>query len=158
MCKHILVTEADPVDVLVQELLKEEQLLYRRITNKNLKQGLKNGRAVFKRDGACNRYHAFCMLWPTQDEYWYELGTLWVHPENRGNGFSKEVFKMCLERLPRGAGAFLITRQIGVLELARSVGWQLERTNWTNSGFWQRIAEPWDRPVKSGGILMFWIP
>jgi len=151
-------TKSDPIDVLIQQLLREEQFLHRRIRNENLRQGLKGGRAVFKWDKDRNMYYAFCMLWPTQDKYWYELGTLWVHPKDRGNGLAGEVFKKCLECLPRSVGVFLITHQTGVVELARSMGWQLGCTNWTSSSFWQRIAEPWDRPTSSDGILMFWIP
>ncbi len=161
MDEHIFAAEVDRVEVLVSRLKSEEHLLQKRITERNIASAFKQKRVAFKFDATTRRYYAFCMLWPTQDPKWFELGTLWVDEDSQGNGYAGDVFKRCADRLPKGAGVFLITREIEVLQIARGLGWQMERKTWTQSKFWRRIAEPWDR-VRPGhhsdGVLMFLMP
>lgn len=151
----------EPIDILVSKLRKEQHLLQKRITNINISLAINEGRAAFKRDHKTHQFYAFCMLWPTTDPNWFEAGDLWVDEKSRRQGDARDVFKRCLDRLPKGAGVFLITRELSVVKMARGLGWQLERNNWTESKFWSRIAEPWDRykeGAASEGILMFSMP
>ncbi len=149
------------IQELVRNLRQEGHFLRKRITKRNILKALREKRAIYKYDAKTGMVYAFCMLWPTKDPDMFESGTFWVAPSFRGNGHGEEVFLKCLALLPKGAGVFLITREIGVLELARNHGWQLEKSSWTKSEFWRRRAEPWDRVrpgVHSNGILMFLMP
>lgn len=161
MDEHIVADEMDAVEALISKLQEEKDLLQKRITKENIAKAFKEGRVAFKFDATTHRFYAFCMLWPTKDKYIYELGCIWVDKDSRRNGYAGEVFKHCMDILPKGAGVFLITREIEVLEIARNLGWQLERASWSRSEFWMNIAEPWDR-IQPGrhayGVLMFCLP
>ncbi|KKW13025.1 MAG: hypothetical protein UY50_C0001G0017 [Parcubacteria group bacterium GW2011_GWA2_49_9] len=151
----------EPIDILVSKLQQEKHLLQKRITNISLAKAINQGRASYKRDTTTHQYYAFCALWETKDPMWFELGDLWVDEESRRQGCAGSVFRYCLSRLPKGAGVFLITRELSVVKLARGLGWQLERNDWTQSKFWTRIAEPWDRyetGLSPEGVLMFSMP
>lgn len=145
---------------LVIKLREEKHFLKKRITEANIEKAFIEHRVAFKINATNNQYCACCILWPTKDPYMFELGTLHVDESFRGLGYGKSVFAECMELLPKGAGMFLITREVHVLQLARGFGWQLERSNWTKSKFWTRIAEPWDRwePGHSEGALLFFMP
>ncbi|HTE48331.1 MAG TPA: GNAT family N-acetyltransferase [Candidatus Paceibacterota bacterium] len=161
MKKHSAADRKAQIKVLVTKLKKEPNLLQKRITEGSIEKALKERRAAFKIDPTTGQYCAFCIIWLTRDNHIFEVGDIWVDEKYRRQGYGGGVFKKCLDLLPEGAGAFLITRELSVLKLARSLGWQLERNNWTESKFWSRIAEPWDRyeeGTASEGVLMFWMP
>jgi len=146
---------------LVAALHKEPTLLQERISEESIKKAFSEKRAAAKLDSTAKNYIAFAMLWRTKDPSWYELGTIWVSPKHQRKGLMPIVFEKCAKKLPKGCGVFLITHNIKVLEVARSFGWQLARSNWHDSEFWTRIAEPWDKwgpGQHSNGALLFFMP
>jgi predicted GNAT family N-acyltransferase len=48
---------------------------------------------------------AYAILWPTTEDYLYELGTVWVAKSHRGNWFMQKVISKALARVPQEHGA-----------------------------------------------------
>ena len=132
--------------MLADELLKEEKLLRSRLVPNVLKSLYDKGLAKVR--VRREEIISFVALWPTKQRSWYELGTLWVHPDDRKKNISSQVFTECLDD-NKEKNIFLITRSIKVVHLAR-VHEMEESTAWHTDPFWVKLCEPWDELPSQG--------
>lgn len=106
---------------LARMLMEEEVLIGERNSPVKLKQLHEKGLAVTEeRNG---EFIAFAALWPITESL-YELGSIWVHPAERGRGLASKVFEECLERAANeNVTVFLVTREPRIMHLAQKAGW-----------------------------------
>lgn len=141
---------------LVDQLHTEPSFLQRRITGVNLFGLWKKKRLIVKMKR--NQIVGFAALWDTKDPHWFEIGTIWVHPEARGRGLSQKLLVEAYQARPKGTATFLVTINPTIMAHALKSGWQLETGRkelkrspgfvhqpWTSVPFWKRIVAPWDR-------------
>ena len=65
---------------------------------------------------------AFGALWPTWRPDCWEVGTLFVRPEYRGNGLLPEIMDELMRRAPNGSSLFFITKEERIMKLAPEYG------------------------------------
>lgn len=124
---------------LCAHLKKEERILVDRVVPTTL--------MALHKKGLCSFYVkkgkivGFGVLWPTLDLGWYELGTLWVHPELRGLGISGSIFAKLIKKIPEKTSVFLITKSRKVAHEAIKHGW-VEDSDWLESKFWEKPCRP----------------
>lgn len=145
---------------LVAALRREPKLLLTRIDEAAFEQAFRLGLAVAY-SAVTDRIVAFGALWPSKDENWLELGTLWVPSEYRGVGLAKAMFEICDDLVPQ-ISHFLLTADLAIVAIAIKRGWRLEGNNWNGSGTypWDKIIGPlWERypasPLKEPGLLLY---
>lgn len=126
---------------LLRRLLEEPYLLHERLTLESLIRAAEEGRLVVRRKGGV--IIACSFLWVVSDDDWFELGTIWVKKQFRGDGLHTEVFRECIERR-KGRSLFLITAHEGIKTMVTEFGWTEEEKDWTKVPLWKRIADPWD--------------
>ncbi|MEK7575360.1 MAG: hypothetical protein AAB511_03995 [Patescibacteria group bacterium] len=133
-------------DKLVEALRKEPHLLQKRITPAKLAELHAARRAFTKTLGGYENIVAFVALWDTADPNWFEIGTIWIHPEKRGTFSCRDLLKTAYENRPVGSATFLVTLNTRVAFKAVDMGWQIQKgDNWDMVPFWKRVVEPWDR-------------
>ncbi len=83
----------------------------------------------------------FGALWPTNNESWFELGTLWVRNDFRNQGLSGKIFDATIALASEGSTIFLITKSRKIVHEALKRGWD-EAVGWQKSVNWQKICQP----------------
>lgn len=149
-----MTTHAIDWKLLSKTLQKEPDLLRARITPESLMERHDQGcLAVMHSEHGL--VQAISALWDVESHpEWMELGTLWVAPEYRGNGYSRDIFRECVKiGRSRGVNLFLITRKPDVIALATKSGWSVERRLWTEVDLWKNICRPWDRYPETGNAF-----
>jgi len=127
---------------LVAYLSEESALMGTRINAVALLDLYEAGRAeLVEVDG---QIVAFAALWDTPSEDWFELGSVWVHPEFRGRSFGSQVFQKLLV-LAQAYKVFLITHNPKIMHLALQAGWiEADLSTWSNVPF-LATCDPCDR-------------
>ncbi len=120
-------------------LIKEERILASRITVDVLRDLKKRKLCYFHIKK--KQIVGFVALWPTVEDHWYELGTMWVHPEFRQLGLSGVIFERVSKLVPEGASTFLITKSRKVAHVARKAKWD-KAPLWEKSGNWLSLCRP----------------
>lgn len=115
---------------LAQDLQSEPTLLGVRNEPAFLERMCQEGYAVVVERNDC--IIACCFLWETTEEAWRELGSVWVHPDYRGQGFGSDVFSKALA-LRAAQHQFLITSHPKIVHLAIEAGWT------------QALADTWEQ-------------
>lgn len=108
---------------LERQLRHEGTLLPERTRAEILRSAFAAGRlAVEERD---NYIVAIAAIWPSPHPAWWEVGTIWVHPNFRRRGLANAVFSDALSKLHclPGDGAFLITYKPHVADMVLAAGW-----------------------------------
>jgi len=65
---------------------------------------------------------AYAALWRSSHLAWYELGTVWIGEDLRGNGLLDELMAEVVGLAPRGANLFLITPVEAIMDSAQKLG------------------------------------
>lgn len=126
-----------------------------RVTPKMIHFLYENGLCFFLVNKEDTDIVGFGALWPTKKEGWYELGSLWVHPEFRQRGDGWIVFERTIKLAPKKSVLFLITRSIKVVHMAKYCGWD-EAPSWHDSIQWKKVCEPWEpTPKKRSSTRIF---
>jgi len=100
---------------LSELLQKEEKILKSRISPESLENACKKKLAHIKIHK--KEIVGFIALWSTMNKEWFELGTLWVHPDWRQKGIATKLFKLCENSTKKNM--FLITKSIKVAHLQK---------------------------------------
>jgi hypothetical protein len=67
---------------------------------------------------------ATAMLWEVNGQpLWYEMGTVWVDLEHRGNKLGHTVFESITGKIPQGSSAFLLTTSPRIIHSAKTYGY-----------------------------------
>lgn len=75
--------------------------------------------------GGSPAVQAYAALWRTNCyPGWYELGTVWVGPNLRGNGLYRDLMKEAASLAPTSANLFLITREQKIMRTADELGFK----------------------------------
>jgi len=104
---------------LYEQLSTEPALLTTRLSPDYCKPCTHKIPRYIYRDGL---FVAFAALWPTLHPSWYEVGSVWVHPDHRDQGLGSQVFKQVVNLQP--AGIFLITSEDKIRHLATAADLQ----------------------------------
>ena len=68
---------------------------------------------------------ATAILWEVEgNKDWYEMGTVWVSPEHRGQQLGHKVFQSITAKVPAGSNAFLLTTTPQIIHSAQTFGYQ----------------------------------
>ena len=140
---------------LSKEMMREnrgdEVFLKVRIEPDALKLAYEERRAVTVHEhevasSSSERIVGFGVLWQTNNEKWFEFGSLWVAPELRGKGIAGGIYRKRLALLPSGARGFVVTHNPKVVSLALKNGF-VEATpeNWHEIAPYDLVCEPCDR-------------
>ena len=129
---------------LADRLKHEADLLSSRLDARALAQRFQDGWGNIVNDGTDIVACAF--LWPTPDDKWHELGSIWTSPHRRGNNLGARVFRACSAiARNRKQNTFLITKHPRIEHLAMSEGWQrATRETWITVP-WSASCGPCDR-------------
>ncbi len=71
-----------------------------------------------------NEIIAFGALWPTENENFLELGSVWVKKEFRGLGLSSLIFKKIMAKIPSNKTIFSITHNKKVIHMLNKYNWK----------------------------------
>jgi predicted GNAT family N-acyltransferase len=68
---------------------------------------------------------ATAMLWEVENQpvEWYEVGTVWVSPEYRGQNLGHIVFRSITDKIPWNSNAFLLTSTLQIIHSAKTCGY-----------------------------------
>lgn len=127
---------------LCAHLQKEERILASRITPMVLIDLKKRKLCYFHIKK--KQIVGFVALWPTVEDNWFELGTMWIHPDFRQIGLSGVIFDRALKFVPEGASVFLITKSRKVAHIARKAEWD-KAPLWEKSPHWRKLCRPLGR-------------
>ena len=68
---------------------------------------------------------ATAMLWQVETHQdWYEMGTVWVSPNHRGQQLGHRVFQSITAKVPEGSNAFLLTTTPQIIHSAQTFGYK----------------------------------
>ena len=109
----------DEIDVLSGLLVAEKIYHKGRIDSVSLRRRIGTGNATVLREGG--NIICFGALWPT-NALLVELGTIYVHPDKRGNGYQQEIVNGLLALVPGGMRPFFITHNGCLMKRARQNG------------------------------------
>lgn len=71
-----------------------------------------------------NNIIASAMLWPVENnDNWYEVGTVWVDSQHRGQGLGHLIIEDITTKIPNGKSAFLLTKSPRVIHSAGTFGY-----------------------------------
>ncbi len=114
--------------VLSEQIRAEGKYFSARTTARKLSKRFYAGRAVVRQIDspvASLRFvQGYAALWRTAVDGWYELGTVWVTPELRGNGVQFDLMTELVAKAPQGKGLFLITDAFPVMRTAGILGFR----------------------------------
>jgi predicted GNAT family N-acyltransferase len=68
---------------------------------------------------------ATAMLWEVENQpvTWYEIGTVWVSTDHRGQNLGHKIFRSITDMIPWDSNAFLLTTTPQIIHLAHKLGY-----------------------------------
>jgi predicted GNAT family N-acyltransferase len=113
----------EQLQTLIEQLKTESALLTERLSVEDLQKLIEQNQLTAILDNDQNII-ASAMLWkvPNQSN-WYEIGTVWVSPEHRGQQLGYKVFRSITEMIPWDSNAFLLTATPQIIYLANKLGY-----------------------------------
>ncbi|PIR83632.1 hypothetical protein COU18_03035 [Candidatus Kaiserbacteria bacterium CG10_big_fil_rev_8_21_14_0_10_51_14] len=112
-------------EVLAEKLKAEKAYYLPRLTPRNLSARQYAGRAIIRES---NENHgdrtisAYAALWRSHDPTWYELGTVWVSAELRGNGFCRNIMTELIALAPADIRLLMFTADVAIMRAAHGLG------------------------------------
>lgn len=134
---------------LSENLQKEETIMGYRNTAQNLRKLYLKKLAAIRINE--NKMIAFAALWPTNDPFWLEAGSVWVHPEFRGKRYSSETFQELIQKSARdGKNIFSITHSVReMIHLFEKHGFvEVQRDRWDDTVPFSVTCAPCDKKEK----------
>ncbi|MGB0757540.1 MAG: hypothetical protein ACPGO5_03735 [Patescibacteria group bacterium] len=108
---------------LSADLNKEEAILSLRNTPDNLAKLHQAGLATIIE--LESYIAAFGALWPTEDDSFLELGSVWVKKEFRLHKLSSKIFEKLISLIPNNKTVFCITHNTKVIHLLQKYSWHV---------------------------------
>lgn len=117
------------IAVLAEKMKNEQSLSAGRLNTESLQKAWQDGRAVFIFDKGREKIISAGVLWLRESTA--EIGSLWTHPEHRGNGLTAEVFNGLVARTPKNITLFVVASNRRIADIALGCGMQeAERKDW----------------------------
>lgn len=129
---------------LSKKIRNENLLLGARLGVESLEKAWQEGRLVIECDERNGEIIACGALWYLKNSV--ELGSLWVDPEHRGNGYMKKIFYQLISRASLGKRLFLIANNPSVAGLAQDQKMQeANKNDWKSAAMCPQRCEQCDR-------------
>lgn len=150
---------------LSKDLQKEKAIMGYRNIPENLKKIYFSRMASVKIDK--RKIISFAALWPTDDNFWLEAGSVWVEKFFRGKKYSSEVFHNLIARkLPENKKIFVITHSVNkMIHLLKKEGFiEVPAEYWDSKVPFLVTCQPCDREIKTNCPLrgneckLFYLP
>jgi predicted GNAT family N-acyltransferase len=113
----------EQLQALIGQLQTESALLTERLSVEDLQKLIKQNQltAILDKD---QNIIATAMLWEAPNQpNWYEMGTVWVSTEHRGQKLGHIVFEDITNKIPQGSSAFLLTTSDRIISSAKTFGY-----------------------------------
>lgn len=150
---------------LSASLQKEKAIMGYRNTPENLEN-------IYSADIATIKINAgeiisFGALWPTDDYFWLEAGSIWVAKKFRGKKYSSEIFHdLIVNKLPRDKKVFVITHSVSkMIHLLKKENFiEVPANQWDEKVPFVVTCHPCDEKMKEGCLLkgneckLFYLP
>ena len=122
----------DKITILSKKMIGERSLFTGRLSAESLQKAWRGGRAAFIQDKELKEIIACGVLWFYENSV--EIGSMWVDPNYRNNGYGKEVFCRLVAIAPANIRLFIIAHGPTIARLALDHGMQeADRKDWMSA-------------------------
>lgn len=150
---------------LSESLQKEKTIMGYRNTPENLEKNYSAGTATIKI--SAGEIISFGALWPTDDCFWLEAGSIWVAEKFRGKKYSSEIFHdLITNKIPQNKKTFVITHSVSkMIHLLKKESFiEIPAKQWDEKVPFTVTCQPCDEEMKEKCLLkgneckLFYLP